>query len=121
MFTSELVEIDRARLEVFGGGDGQPPICVAHPFQCVSTKGGGAMEPLSRIGRTLGVNLRAMGRSTEPSDDDLLSIIAEQSTRHQMAVAGRVRVSSDVAEALADTQDEACGYKLYFQKSSRRL
>ena len=48
-----------------------------------------------------------LSHSVVLSDDDLLSIIAEQSTRHQMAVAGRVRVSSDVAEALADTQDEA--------------
>ena len=48
------------------------------------------MEPLSRISRTFGVNLRAMGRSTEPSDHDLLSmkqaVIDLEAVRHSLGV-----------------------------------
>jgi pimeloyl-ACP methyl ester carboxylesterase len=74
MFARETVEVDGATFEVFVGGRGEPALCFAHNFHVLSEHGGGAMRQLARIGRTVGVNLRAMGQSSSESDPERLSM-----------------------------------------------
>ena len=74
MFEREMGEIGDATLAVRVGGHGQPTICLPHNFDVLSEHGGLAMHPLSRVARTIGVNLRSMGRSSTKSDQRLLSM-----------------------------------------------
>ena len=89
-FEREMVEIGDATLEVLVGGHGAPTICLAHNFDVLSERGGLAMSPLSRVARTIGVNLRSMGQSSTESDQRLLSM--EQGVRDLEAVRRKLEI-----------------------------
>jgi hypothetical protein len=61
------------------------------PTLALFSNEGLAMRPLSRVARTLGVNLRSMGRSTTASDHGLLSM--EQGVRDLEAVRRKLGIA----------------------------
>jgi pimeloyl-ACP methyl ester carboxylesterase len=90
MFERRMVEVEDTTLEVFVGGRGGPALCLAHNFDVLTAEGGLALRPLSRIGRTFGVNLRSMGGSSAEPERSRLSmaqaVLDLEALRHKLGV-----------------------------------
>jgi pimeloyl-ACP methyl ester carboxylesterase len=73
-FTSQLVEIEDAALEVWEAGDGPVTFVASHPYRANSNPhpGGSLTDALASIGRTYWICGRDVGRSSpEPRDEKL--------------------------------------------------
>lgn len=73
-FTSQLVEIEDATLEVWEAGDGPVTFVASHPYRANSGPhpGGHLSDALASIGRTFWICGRDVGRSSpEPRDENL--------------------------------------------------
>jgi proline iminopeptidase len=77
-FSSSLVEIEDAELEVWEGGEGPVTFVASHPYRANSNPhpGGSLSEALASVGRTFWICGRDVGRSTPERREEKLTMHA---------------------------------------------